>query len=160
VLWSPCLHHTAVCSVLDRNVFEMTEKNCHFDQNVWKYRLMNTCTASFDTTVRQMTEMSQWPKCHSKKWPKCLSDKHHRPTDRTIHWTVGVGKFLNMIKRVRTMYILWNFITGNFPPFLAIEYSFVTCSKRSSCFYFHRAALSNERHHLQTAHQMITVRWI
>jgi len=27
---------------------------------------MNTVTASFDKTVRQMTEMSQWPKCLSK----------------------------------------------------------------------------------------------
>ena len=31
----------------------------HFDQNVWKYRPMNTVTASFNTTVRQMTEMFQ-----------------------------------------------------------------------------------------------------
>ena len=30
---------------------------------------------SFDTKVRQMPEMSQWPKCHSKKWPKCLIEK-------------------------------------------------------------------------------------
>jgi len=27
---------------------------------------MNSVTARFDTTVRQMTEMSQWPKCLSK----------------------------------------------------------------------------------------------
>jgi len=27
---------------------------------------MNIVTASFDTTVRQMTEISQWPKCLSK----------------------------------------------------------------------------------------------
>jgi len=33
----------------------------------WKDRLMNTVTASFDTTVREMTEMFQWPKCLSKK---------------------------------------------------------------------------------------------
>jgi len=30
---------------------------------------------SFNTTVRQMTEMFQWPKCLSKKWPKCFSGK-------------------------------------------------------------------------------------
>jgi len=36
----------------------MTEKKLsHFDQNAWKYRPMSTVTASFDTTVRQMTEM-------------------------------------------------------------------------------------------------------
>jgi len=37
---------------------------------------MNTVTVSFNTTVRQMTEMSQWPKCLSNKWTKCLSEKH------------------------------------------------------------------------------------
>jgi len=38
----------------------MNEKKLsHFGQNVSKYRLMNTVTASFNTTVRQMTEMSQ-----------------------------------------------------------------------------------------------------
>jgi len=31
--------------------------------------------ASFNTTVRQMTEMFQLSKCLSKKWPKCLSEK-------------------------------------------------------------------------------------
>jgi len=42
--------------------------------------LMNTITASFNTTVRQMmTEMSQSLKCLSKKLPKCLSEKWHRP---------------------------------------------------------------------------------
>jgi len=30
--------------------------------------------ASFNTTVRQMTEMSQRPKCLNKKWPKRLSE--------------------------------------------------------------------------------------
>jgi len=44
----------------------MTEKNCRFGQNVRKYRLVNTVTASFYTTVRQITEMFQWPVCHSK----------------------------------------------------------------------------------------------
>jgi len=36
---------------------------------------MNTVTASFNTTVIQMTEMSQWPKCLNQKWPKCLNEK-------------------------------------------------------------------------------------
>ena len=35
------------------------KKLSHFGQNIWKYRLMNTVTASFNTTVRQMTEMPQ-----------------------------------------------------------------------------------------------------
>ena len=38
---------------------------------------MNTVTASFDTKVRQMTEISQWPKCRSKKLPKGLSEKNN-----------------------------------------------------------------------------------
>jgi len=35
------------------------KKLSHFSQNVWKYRLLNTVTASFNTNVRQMTEMYQ-----------------------------------------------------------------------------------------------------
>jgi len=31
----------------------------HFGQNVWKYKLMNTASARFNTTVRQLTGMSQ-----------------------------------------------------------------------------------------------------
>ena len=31
-------------------------------QNVWKHRLKNTVMASFNTTVRQVTEMSRWKK--------------------------------------------------------------------------------------------------
>ena len=31
--------------------------------------------ASFDTTVRQMTEISQWPKCLSKKMTKMCKRK-------------------------------------------------------------------------------------
>jgi len=30
---------------------------------------------SFDTNVRQMTEMFQRPKCLNKKWRKCFSEK-------------------------------------------------------------------------------------
>jgi len=33
---------------------------------------MNTATTSFNTTVRQMTEIFQWPKFSAKKWPICL----------------------------------------------------------------------------------------
>jgi len=31
--------------------------------------------ASFNTTVRQMTEMFQCPKCLSKKWPNYFSEE-------------------------------------------------------------------------------------
>jgi len=31
--------------------------------------------ASFITTVRQMNELFQWPKCLTKKWPKCFCEK-------------------------------------------------------------------------------------
>jgi len=34
------------------------KKFSHFSQNVWKYQLMHTVKASFDTTVGQMTEIS------------------------------------------------------------------------------------------------------
>jgi len=45
---------------MDRNIFEMTEKNIsHFGQNVGNYRLMNTALSSLNTAVRQMTEMFQ-----------------------------------------------------------------------------------------------------
>jgi len=42
------------------------KKLSNFGQNVWKYRLTNTVTSNLDTTLRQMTEMSQWPKGLSK----------------------------------------------------------------------------------------------
>jgi len=51
------------------------KKSSNFGQNFWKYRRMNTVMTTFDTTVRQMTEMFQSSKCHSKKRPKGLSEK-------------------------------------------------------------------------------------
>jgi len=42
---------------------------------------MNSLTASFNTTMAQMTEMSQ-----RKKWPKCLSEKKKI---RTVVWTIA-----------------------------------------------------------------------
>jgi len=61
---------------------------------------MNTVTVSFNTTVRQMTEMSQWPKCLSNKWPKCLSDQNVSAiNDRNVsakntglHQTLGMHR--------------------------------------------------------------------
>jgi len=61
-------------SVIDWNVSEMIKKKLsHFGQNVWKYSLKNTAMVSFNATMRQMTEMFQWP-----KWPKCFSEKKCR----------------------------------------------------------------------------------
>jgi len=48
---------------------------------------MSTVTASFNTTVRQMTKMLQWPICHSKKWPKCLSEKKKPRSARSCPWS-------------------------------------------------------------------------
>ena len=42
----------------------------HFGQNVWKYRLMNTVTASFNKSVRQTSEMSSQKKLNP--WDSCL----------------------------------------------------------------------------------------
>jgi len=49
--------------VIDRNVFEMTEKNLsHFGQNVWKYMLK---------TLLWRVAMKLWDKC-----PKCFSNQN------------------------------------------------------------------------------------
>jgi len=37
---------------------------------------MWTATVSFNQTVRQMTEMFEWPNYLCKKWPECLSEKN------------------------------------------------------------------------------------
>ena len=65
--WSTCFFfwsffgHRPKCSWTDRKEFS------HLGQNGWKYSLMNTVTASSNTTVRQMIEMFQWPICLSEK---------------------------------------------------------------------------------------------
>ena len=75
--------HAALCwsrffSVLDRNVFEITEKNqvisVRMSENI-PPRLMNTVMASFNTTVQQLTELSQRPKCISKMTEMCQRQK-------------------------------------------------------------------------------------
>jgi len=54
----------------------MTENNlCQFSENECKHKQMNAVTVSFDTTMKQMTEMSQRPRCLRKKLVKCLSEK-------------------------------------------------------------------------------------
>ena len=49
-----------------------------------KCRLMKTVAASFDTTVRQMTEMSQWPKMSQKK----LTEMSQRNINSTTKWCI------------------------------------------------------------------------
>jgi len=46
--------------------------------------------ASFDTTVRQMTEMFQWAKYLSKKWPKCLIEKKKNSWTVWYEWYSGL----------------------------------------------------------------------
>jgi len=58
---------TCFFSATDRIFFNGRKKLSHFGQNVRKYRLINTVTASINTTVRHVTEIFQWPKCLSKK---------------------------------------------------------------------------------------------
>jgi len=50
---------TLFFSVIDRNVFDMTKKIVISVRMSDKYRLINTATASLNTTVRQMTAMFQ-----------------------------------------------------------------------------------------------------
>jgi len=77
----------------------------HFGQNVWKYRLKNTVMVSFDTTVRQMTEMFQCPKCLSKKWPKCFSEKKQA-------YTMLTSKIDNLMELINYFVVL--FFSRNF----------------------------------------------
>jgi len=46
---------------------------------------MNTVTANFNTTVRQMTELSQWPKCLCKKVRNVSAKK------KTAHMLITTG---------------------------------------------------------------------
>jgi len=56
------------------------EKLSHFGQNVWKQRLKNTVTASFSTTVRQMTELFQQK-----------NDRNVSAKKKTVHNTVAAA---------------------------------------------------------------------
>jgi len=46
---------------------------------------MNSVMASFNTTVIQITEMSQWPKCHSEKNDRNVSAKKIRSISNRLH---------------------------------------------------------------------------
>jgi len=43
------------------------KKSSPTGHNVWKYRLVSTVMASFNTTMKQMIEISQWPNVSAKK---------------------------------------------------------------------------------------------
>jgi len=61
----------------------MTEKKLrHFGPNDRKYRLMRIVTPSLNTTVRQMTEMSQ------QKWPKRLREKKTNSQGPISFWNI------------------------------------------------------------------------
>ena len=68
------------------------KKLSHLGQKIWKYRLRNTVTVGFNTTVRQMTEMFQWQKCLSKKWPKCLNER--KRFESLTRWEPAYGIFV------------------------------------------------------------------
>jgi len=63
------------------------QKLSHFGQNVWKYRLISTVAAGFDTTVRQMTEKSQGPKCLWAKNDRNVSAKKTQIAMHIMHET-------------------------------------------------------------------------
>jgi len=70
--WCSCVPMCMMCQVFffsrrPKRFWNGWRKLSHFSQNVWKYRLMNIVTTGFDAKVRQMTEMSQWPKGLWKK---------------------------------------------------------------------------------------------
>ena len=60
----------------------------HFDQNDWKYRLINTVTANFNTTVKQMTEMFQ------QKTTDMSQRKTQPRRGREPCWRVGSRSFM------------------------------------------------------------------
>ena len=63
------------------------KKLSHFGQKVWKFRLKNTVMVSFNTTVRQMTEMFQWKKTQNviRAWIR-LRMSYVRGFDSQILW--------------------------------------------------------------------------
>jgi len=70
-------------SIIDGKLFwNDRNKLSQFGQKVWKYRLMNIFTASFNTIVRKMTEMSQQralamiiAACSNSLWRKNRQDQ-------------------------------------------------------------------------------------
>jgi len=62
ILFCPALYRQLFVSVIDGNIFEMTENIMSFRSECLKIYAKNTFMMSFNTTVRQMTKMFQWPK--------------------------------------------------------------------------------------------------
>jgi len=75
---------------------------------------MNTVMVSFNTVVRQMTEMSEWRKCLSKIWPKCLSEKNR---SITLYPVVQTAAYVNLYLAFKAMLFRPQRITG--PPWFA-----------------------------------------
>ena len=67
----------------------------HFSQNVRKYRLKNTVMVSFNTTVRQMTKIFQWPKCLSRNDQNVSTKKKTGPASRKIGMVSTAGHTYN-----------------------------------------------------------------
>jgi len=129
------------------------KKSSHFGQNVWKYGLKCTVTASFNTTVRQMTEMFQWPKCLNeiwpkylnKIWPKCLSERKQLRTALTAALTLSkvknasskmgcVSLFRERVSsRVREIRSFRAHCCFSSFPFCA-EWGLWVCTTRSGCW--------------------------
>jgi len=108
------------------------KKLSHFGQNIWKYKLKITVMASFNATVGQMTEIFQWPKCHSKndrnvsakKSLGCLHSsidvivnyKHRKTLNRSVYdkcyfndMDFGTSSYKFCFWFLKCMYyVLWN----------------------------------------------------
>ena len=114
--------HRPKCSGKDR------KKLSHFGQNVWKYRLKNIVTASFHTTLRQMTEMSQW----RTSTYQAVQQSARRKVDYT-HSTPTTGWLLGSKAESECSVRSWDRIWGN--PTGPQELDFAIY-KKSDCHRF------------------------
>ena len=98
----PC-HKTDVSSVVTK-VWQLPFADStmlvlfFFGQNVWKYRLINTAAASFNTTKWQMTEMSQRKKQLGTKPSPCI---YLLTGWRTKVWLLGRQAAIVQLRPVR-----------------------------------------------------------
>jgi len=65
---------------------------------------------SFNTTVRQMTEMFQWSKCLRKNWPKCFSEKRNPGLKHKYCWYVWHWWHTKNVYYFATLYCVHYFI--------------------------------------------------
>jgi len=89
------VHHAWVSHFLSRSYrpifLNERKKFSHFGQNVWKYILMNNVTTSFNTTVRQMTEMSHDQNFSAKNDRNVSAKKNRKYLSSGVDriWTKG-----------------------------------------------------------------------